>query len=111
MGEVVSGPAPYVAGMRQIKNTSKKRGSGRVWALPILPFAVFLALVLPVGAGAGVKLDASDPSVRVPASLFGALSARASRASDASWAEEVCGPGDGDENASWAGFSLARPRA
>ena len=57
--------------MRHSNQKHTKRGSGRVWALPIVPFAVFLALVLPIGAGAGVKEESSDPTFRLPTVFFG----------------------------------------
>ena len=111
--------------MRHTGNTQTKRGSGRVWALPILPFAVFVALLLPVGAGAGVKQDAADPAVMLPTSIFGAGLAKPAMAnSQADFNEEHCEkdngkdkkcdelegndetkPGhDDDPDASWAGL-------
>ena len=119
----------YGAGMRNTGNTKTKRGSGRVWALPILPFAVFVALLLPVGAGAGVKQEAADPAVMLPSSIFGLGTAMTSSArSQADFDERHCDkdnghdkkcdelpndevkPGtDDDPNASWAGLPTLPP--
>lgn len=43
----------------------------RFLPLPLLPFALVLALLLPTGAGAGVKQEADDAAVRLPAAIFG----------------------------------------
>ena len=116
--------------MRHTGNTQTKRGSGRVWALPILPFAVFVALLLPVGAGAGVKQDAADPAVMLPTSVFGLGKTTPSSArSQADFDERHCDKDNGKDkkcdeltgdevakpapddkpDASWAGLPILPP--
>ena len=49
----------------------------RFLPLPLLPFALVLALLIPTGAGAGVKQESDDAAVRLPAAIFGSQAVRA----------------------------------
>ena len=42
-----------------------------------LPFALTIALLLPVGAGAAIKLDSDDAAVRIPTAIFGTTTSHA----------------------------------